>query len=70
MDGNDIYQYKLNLSLQRVEYEALIINGDQKFERRNDGRGQIFTAQFNDKMNFLLSPLLKGMLFNIHSWKH
>ena len=56
IDGKDVYQYKLNLSSQRVEYEALIINGEQKFERRSDGRGQIFTVQFNTIMNFQLSP--------------
>ena len=55
-NGSDVYQYKLNLSLQKVEYEELVINGDKKFERGNDGKGQIVTSQFNDKMNFLLSP--------------
>ncbi|WP_461257582.1 hypothetical protein, partial [Treponema sp. R80B11-R83G3] len=43
-------------SLQKVEYEELIINGEQKFERGNDGKGQITTTQFTDKMKFQLSP--------------
>ena len=53
---NATYQYKLFLLLQKVEYEELIINGEQKFERGHDGKGQIFATQFKDKMKFQLSP--------------
>jgi hypothetical protein len=55
-DNNDIYQYKLNLSLQKVQFEELIINGDRKFKRENDGKGQIHSNQFDTDMNFQLSP--------------
>jgi len=54
--NNNVYQYKLNLLEFRVEHEELIIENDHKFERGNDGKGQIFTAQFLDKMEFQLSP--------------
>jgi predicted ATPase len=54
--GDDIYQYKLNLSLHNVEYEELIVNGEQNFERGKDGKGQIFTNQIQRKMDFQLSP--------------
>jgi len=53
---NVTYQYKLHLLLQKIEYEELIINGELKFKRGNDGKGQISTAQFPDKMKFQLSP--------------
>jgi len=56
LDNTNNYQYKLNISMQKVEYEELTINGDQKFIRESDGKGQIFTTQFKEKMNFQLSP--------------
>jgi hypothetical protein len=54
--GKDVYRYKLNLSSHKVEYEELVINDEQKFERKEDGTGQISTTQFSEKMKFLLSP--------------
>jgi energy-coupling factor transporter ATP-binding protein EcfA2 len=54
-DISNIYHYKLNLALQKVLYEELCINGEQKFERGSDGIGQIFSDQFKTNMNFHLS---------------
>jgi AAA15 family ATPase/GTPase len=55
-DGDVKYHYKLNLSMQKIEHEELIIEDDTKFLRGSDGKGQISTAQFEEKMNFQLSP--------------
>jgi predicted ATPase len=55
-DGDVKYHYKLNLSWQKIEYEELFINGEQKFLRGKDGKGQISTTQFKEKMDFQLSP--------------
>ena len=55
VDDNDNYHYKLNISMQKVEYEELLINSEQKYFRGNDGKGQITTTQFSEKMNFQLS---------------
>ena len=55
-DGTDIYYYKVYISLQKVDYEELILNDDQKFQRGNDGRGQIYTTQFKEEMDFQLPP--------------
>jgi len=54
-DGEIVYKYKLNLALQKVEFEELIIDGNQKFKRESDGKGQIVAAQFKEKMDFQLS---------------
>jgi len=51
-DDSDIYKYKLALSLQKVEYEELIINDEVKLKRESDGKGEIYSAQFNTSMNF------------------
>jgi hypothetical protein len=53
---NKVYLYKLNLLAHNVEYEKLTIDDEPKFERGKDGKGQIFTAQFNGNMDFQLSP--------------
>lgn len=50
------YQYKLNLSLQKVQFEELSINGERKFKREANGIGKIFSAQFQTDMDFHLSP--------------
>jgi len=55
IEDNDNYHYKLNISLQKVEYEELLINDEQIFLRKGDGKGQITTTQFSEKMNFQLS---------------
>jgi AAA15 family ATPase/GTPase len=55
-DNINTYQYKLNLSYQKIQYEELSINGERKFNRGNDGIGKIFSAQFKRDMDFQLSP--------------
>jgi len=53
-DKENNYQYKLNISLQRVEYEELIINEEKKFKRESNGQGKIFSNQFKQDMDFQL----------------
>ncbi|GBU21292.1 hypothetical protein R80B4_01181 [Fibrobacteres bacterium R8-0-B4] len=54
--GNSVYLYKLNLLSYSVEYEELIINGEQKFERGANGIGEIFSDDLGKKIKFQLSP--------------
>jgi len=55
-DDSDIYKYKLSLSLQKVEYEELVINEEVKLKREKDGKGEIYSAQFKTNMNFQIQP--------------
>jgi len=49
------YLYKLNLQSNKVKYEELIEDGEQKFKREEDGTGKISAIQFpNEKMDFQL----------------
>jgi hypothetical protein len=56
VDDVNTYRYKLNLSFQKVQFEELSINDEQKFTRGSDGIGKIFSAQFKTDMDFHLSP--------------
>jgi predicted ATPase len=53
-DDNSTYEYKLNISIQKIQFEELTIDGDVKFNRKSDGKGEIYSEQFNEKMNFQL----------------
>jgi ABC-type enterochelin transport system ATPase subunit len=53
-ENGNVYQYKLNLLLQKVQYEELIISGELKFKRDASGIGKIFSAQFKTEMDFHL----------------
>jgi len=59
--NNNIYQYKLNLSSYKVEYEKLVIKNEQKkdeqqFERISDRIGEIFADDLGHEIKFKLSP--------------
>jgi len=54
-DDNKIFEYKLCISLQKVQFEKLIINNESKFERDKDGNGKIYSDKLNMYLEFKLS---------------
>jgi hypothetical protein len=53
-DANDVYEYYLNISLRNVILERLIINGEEKLVRSQDGVGEIYAAELGRKIKFQL----------------
>jgi ABC-type transporter Mla maintaining outer membrane lipid asymmetry ATPase subunit MlaF len=55
-DDDAVYKYHLSIYTQNIIFEKLEINDDVKFERGSDGKGHIDTTQFDEGMDFQLSP--------------
>jgi ABC-type cobalamin/Fe3+-siderophores transport system ATPase subunit len=53
-DNDDIYQYFLHIEKQKIISEKLIINGEIKVERSQNGVGKIFAKQLNKDIDFQL----------------
>ena len=54
-DDNETYKYRLNISLQKVQFEELIINNKSKFKREKDGKGKIYSDKLDMDLDFQLS---------------
>jgi hypothetical protein len=53
-DANDVYEYYLNVSFRNVILEKLIINGEEKLVRSQDGTGEIYADELKRKIKFQL----------------
>ena len=54
-DDNETYGYRLDISLQEIQFEELIINNKSKFKREKDGKGKIYSDELKTDLDFQLS---------------
>jgi AAA15 family ATPase/GTPase len=55
-DAKDTYKYWLEISRQNIVFEKLVINGEEKFVRNDNGTGEIYADELNCKIKFQLPP--------------